>query len=196
MTRLSARSAGTRWSAFSGQTARPHGFFFAVSADMSNADTASRGAGRIFSGPEDEAEFVYQGVVHRITDILMRMLAPRELYTAQGFPPDYIIDRLPDGKRLTKTAQIRMCGNSVPPELVEALVSANGPDTWIQKERPAHPLLTLLKACFAVNPNPAKIVRMERAVSGHPSTRSAMKKKKPGWGCRASGTMPVKPETM
>lgn len=147
-------------------------------------------------GPEDEAEFVYQGVVHRITDILMRMLAPRELYTAQGFPPDYIIDRLPDGKRLTKTAQIRMCGNSVPPELVEALVSANGPDTWIQKERPAHPLLTLLKVCFAVNPNPAKIVRMERAVSGPPSTRSAMKKKKPGWGCRASGTMPVKPETM
>lgn len=33
-------------------------------------------------GPEDEAEFVYEGVVLRITDILMRMLAPRELYTA------------------------------------------------------------------------------------------------------------------
>ena len=81
-------------------------------------------------GPEDEAEFIYQGVVHRITDILMRMLAPRELYTAQGFPPDYIIDRLPDGKCLTKTAQIRMCGNSVPPELIEALVRANGPSTW------------------------------------------------------------------
>ena len=97
-------------------------------------------------GPQDEAEFVYQGVVHRITDILMRMLAPRELYTAQGFLPDYIIDRLPDGKRLTKTAQIRMCGNSVPPELVEALVSANGPDTWIQRERSALPLLA---ACFA-----------------------------------------------
>lgn len=67
-------------------------------------------------------------------------------YTAQGFPPDYIIDELPGGKRLTKTAQIRMCGNSVPPELVEALVRANGPDTWIQRERPAYPLL---KACFA-----------------------------------------------
>lgn len=97
-------------------------------------------------GPKDEAEFIYQGVVHRITDILMRMLAPRELYTAQGFPPDYIIDRLPDGKCLTKTAQIRMCGNSVPPELVEALVRANGPGTWIQRERPAYPLL---KSCFA-----------------------------------------------
>lgn len=97
-------------------------------------------------GPKDEAEFIYQGVVHRITDILMRMLAPRELYTAQGFPLDYIIDRLPDGQFLTKTAQIRMCGNSVPPEMVEALVRANGPDTWIQRERPAYPLL---KACFA-----------------------------------------------
>lgn len=97
-------------------------------------------------GPKDEAEFIYQGVVHRITDILMRMLAPRELYTAQGFQPDYIIDELPGGKRLTKTAQIRMCGNSVPPELIEALVRANGPNTWIQSERPVMPLLT---ACFA-----------------------------------------------
>lgn len=97
-------------------------------------------------GPKDEAEFIYQGVVHRITDILMRMLAPRELYTAQGFAPDYIIDRLPDGQCLTKTAQIRMCGNSVPPELIEALVRANGPNTWIQRERPVMPLLT---ACFA-----------------------------------------------
>lgn len=81
-------------------------------------------------GPEDEAELVYQGVVLRITDILMRMLAPRELYTAQGFPADYIIDRLPSGKNLTKTAQIRMCGNSVPPTLVANLVKANGLATW------------------------------------------------------------------
>ena len=97
-------------------------------------------------GPEDEAEFVYEGVVLRIMDILMRMLAPRELYTAQGFQPDYIIDELPGGKRLTKTAQIRMCGNSVPPELIEAPVRANGPNTWIQRVRPVMPLLT---ACFA-----------------------------------------------
>ena len=97
-------------------------------------------------GPKAEAEFVYEGVVLRIMDILMRMLAPRELYTAQGFQPDYIIDELPGGKRLTKTAQIRMCGNSVPPELIEAPVRANGPNTWIQRERPVMPLLT---ACFA-----------------------------------------------
>lgn len=103
-------------------------------------------------GPEDEAEFVYEGVVLRITDILMRMLAPRELYTAQGFLANYIIDRLPDGQCLTKTAQIRMCGNSVPPELIEALVRANGPSTWIQRERPVMPLLTASFAGLQAQP--------------------------------------------
>lgn len=92
-------------------------------------------------GAADEAEFVYRGVVLRITDILMRMLAPRELYTAQGFPADYIIDLLPDGTRLTKTKQIRMCGNSVPPQFVAALVHANGPDTWARLPAPPLPLL-------------------------------------------------------
>ncbi|AMD89458.1 DNA cytosine methyltransferase [Desulfovibrio fairfieldensis] len=95
-------------------------------------------------GPEDEAEFVYEGVVLRIMDILMRMLAPRELYTAQGFPPDYIIDELPGGKRLTKTAQIRMCGNSVPPEMVEALVRDNGPATWDLPVRAPLPMMGML----------------------------------------------------
>lgn len=108
-------------------------------------------------GPEDEAEFVYQGVVHRITDILMRMLAPRELYTAQGFPPDYVIDRLPDGRCLTKTAQVRMCGNSVPPELIEALVCANGPDTWIQRERTTLPLLAACLAGLQAQPQPMEL---------------------------------------
>lgn len=37
----------------------------------------------------------------------------------------YIIDRGPDGKPLTKTAQTRMCGNSVCPPVAEALVRAN-----------------------------------------------------------------------
>lgn len=98
-------------------------------------------------GPEEEAEFVYQGVVHRIRDILMRMLAPRELYTAQGFPSDYIIEALPDGKRLTKTAQIRMCGNSVPPALVAALVKANGPQTWAEVGDPKWAILSPACLC-------------------------------------------------
>ena len=76
----------------------------------------------------------------------MRMLAPRELYTAQGFRADYEIEHMHDGSRLTKTAQVRMCGNSVPPQLVCALVNANGPETWLEKQKPDLPLL---EACAA-----------------------------------------------
>ena len=65
------------------------------------------------------------GTPYVIADIGMRMLTPRELFRAQGFPDDYIIEHGADGKRLTKAAQIRMCGNSVCPPLAEALVRAN-----------------------------------------------------------------------
>ncbi len=68
------------------------------------------------------------GEEYVIVDIGMRMLTPRELYLAQGFPPEYIIDTRPDGSPITKTAQTRMCGNSVCPPLAEALVRANFPD--------------------------------------------------------------------
>lgn len=60
-----------------------------------------------------------------IADIGMRMLTPRELFLAQGFPADYVIDRGADGRVITKTDQIHKCGNSVPPPLVEAIVGAN-----------------------------------------------------------------------
>lgn len=60
-----------------------------------------------------------------ITDIGMRMLAPRELFRAQGFPDAYVIDPVVDGRPLTKTAQIRMVGNSVCPHVAAAIVSAN-----------------------------------------------------------------------
>lgn len=60
-----------------------------------------------------------------IADIGMRMLQPRELYRAQGFPDSYVIDPVVNGKRLSKTAQIRMCGNSVSPPPATALVAAN-----------------------------------------------------------------------
>lgn len=65
------------------------------------------------------------GEPYAIVDIGMRMLTPRELYRAQSFPDSYVIDPIVDGKPLTKTAQIRMCGNSVPPAVAEALVRAN-----------------------------------------------------------------------
>lgn len=85
-----------------------------------------------------------QGQDYEIVDIGLRMLAPPELYRAQGFPAGYIIDEIPDPKMLfvdgrqttewpltlpriplTKSAQVRMCGNSVCPPLSEALIRAN-----------------------------------------------------------------------
>jgi DNA (cytosine-5)-methyltransferase 1 len=66
-----------------------------------------------------------QGTVYALSDIGMRMFIPRELYRAQGFPESYIIDRLPDGTRLPKDAQVRMVGNSVSPQPYAALLRAN-----------------------------------------------------------------------
>lgn len=68
-----------------------------------------------------------------IVDIGMRMLTPRELYRAQGFPDSYIIEiEVPRriGKKtvmrpLPIDAQNRMCGNSVPPPMMRAIIAAN-----------------------------------------------------------------------
>lgn len=68
-----------------------------------------------------------------VYDIGMRMMAPKELAKAQGFYSDYVIDRglfpRPDGtyveRELTKTEQVRMIGNSVPPPPLEAIMRAN-----------------------------------------------------------------------
>lgn len=65
------------------------------------------------------------GTDYVIADIGMRMLAPRELYRAQGFPDSYRIDIPYNGKPMTKTAQVRMCGNSVCPPLAAAIIRAN-----------------------------------------------------------------------
>lgn len=65
------------------------------------------------------------GEQYAIVDIGMRMLEPRELYKAQGFTPSYCIDPIgPNGKRLSKTAQIRMVGNSVSPPVAAAVIRA------------------------------------------------------------------------
>ena len=66
-----------------------------------------------------------QGTEYAIVDIGLRMLTPRELYRAQGFPESYAIDFGADGHPLTKTAQVRMCGNSVCPPMSKAIVGAN-----------------------------------------------------------------------
>jgi DNA (cytosine-5)-methyltransferase 1 len=65
------------------------------------------------------------GEPYEIADIGMRMLRQRELFRAQGFPDSYIIDRRPDGSKLTGTSSVRMCGNSVSPVMARALVAAN-----------------------------------------------------------------------
>lgn len=75
----------------------------------------------------------YSPGAYAIVDIGMRMLVPRELYRAQGFPEHYVIniqvERLRHGKRvwvpLPIDAQNRMVGNSVSPLEVEALVRTN-----------------------------------------------------------------------
>ena len=67
-----------------------------------------------------------QGQDYQIVDIGLRMLQPRELFRAQGFPDDYIIGDDPaQGLKLTKSAQVRMCGNSVCPPMAKALIRAN-----------------------------------------------------------------------
>lgn len=73
------------------------------------------------------------GEKYFISDIGMRMLTPRELYRAQGFPEDYIIDFDVNGKQYPRSAQVARCGNAVPPPFAEALVRANLPEMCGEK---------------------------------------------------------------
>lgn len=68
------------------------------------------------------------GALYYIADIGLRMLSPRELYNAMGFPPDYIIDRDYLGNEYKKIAQVARCGNAVCPPVASALVRANLPE--------------------------------------------------------------------
>lgn len=75
-----------------------------------------------------------QGQDYHIVDIGMRMLQPHELFKAQGFPDDYIIDRDYTGKAYPKTHQVARCGNSVCPPIARALVEVNLPEMITRKE--------------------------------------------------------------
>ncbi|GAB1535643.1 DNA cytosine methyltransferase [Geovibrio sp. ADMFC3] len=66
-----------------------------------------------------------RGELMAIYDIGMRMLVPRELFRAQGFPDSYIIEYGANGKKLSTAAQVEKCGNSVCPPMAAVLVSAN-----------------------------------------------------------------------
>lgn len=78
---------------------------------------------------EDEVIlFQIAGGLYFMADIGLRMLTPRELYRANGFPDDYIIDRDYTGKEYGKAKQVARCGNAVPPPFATALVRANLPE--------------------------------------------------------------------
>lgn len=90
-------------------------------------------------GVWDEREFVtidIDGVTFVVVDIGMRMLSPRELFNAQGFPRDYQIDGYFDRSQIghnggpvwvpfSKEVQVSCVGNSVCPPVARALVAAN-----------------------------------------------------------------------
>ncbi len=85
----------------------------------------------------DDREFVtltIDAITYVIVDVGMRMLVPRELYRAQGFPEDYEIERGVDGTQFSKSVQVSCCGNSVCPPVAAALVSANCSHLAARKE--------------------------------------------------------------
>lgn len=71
---------------------------------------------------------IIYGTAFYIRDITLRMLTPRELYNAMGFPEDYIIERDYLGNEYPKSKQVARCGNAVCPPLAEAVVRANLPE--------------------------------------------------------------------
>jgi DNA (cytosine-5)-methyltransferase 1 len=75
-----------------------------------------------------------QGEQYQIVDIGMRMLTPKELYRAQGFPEDYIIERDYTGKAYSKAAQVARCGNAVCPPIATAIVKANMPEYAVTED--------------------------------------------------------------
>lgn len=69
-----------------------------------------------------------KGENYKIVDITLRMLQPRELFLAQGFPKNYIIDKDQNGEKISKAKQVARCGNSVSPPIPKALVRVNLPE--------------------------------------------------------------------
>lgn len=74
---------------------------------------------------------------HALVDFTLRMLKAPELKLAQGFSPDYILDRglfeneetdQLEWRSIKNTDQIRLIGNSVCPDEAEDLIAANAKD--------------------------------------------------------------------
>lgn len=71
------------------------------------------------------------GVDYQIVDIGLRMLEPKELYRCQGVPDDYIIDHDCEGNIISRSEQVKKCGNMVCPPIPAALVRANLPELCV-----------------------------------------------------------------
>lgn len=85
-------------------------------------------------GEDDLLLLSIGGAPYYIADIGLRMLSPRELYNAMGFPPDYIIDHDAAGKPYPKTQQVARCGNAVCPPMAAAVVAANIPEYAVPRK--------------------------------------------------------------
>ncbi|WP_323009499.1 DNA cytosine methyltransferase [Paracoccus sp. (in: a-proteobacteria)] len=97
-------------------------------------------------GVWDGGEFVtleIDGTTYVVIDIGMRMLTPRELFRAQGFPEDYVIEgvwRKDEAgewhwQPFAKDVQVSCRGNSVCPPIAAAIVGANCQHIAIEAER-------------------------------------------------------------
>lgn len=97
-------------------------------------------------GAWDGGEFVTLeicGSSYVVIDIGMRMLTPRELFRAQGFPDDYVIEGVWHEDEagewrwqpFAKDVQVSCCGNSVCPPIAAAIVGANCQHIAIEEER-------------------------------------------------------------
>ena len=112
-------------------------------AAMRCADLLRQHLPERFGACGDLVTIEHAGATWVLVDIGLRMLKPRELFRAQGFPEHYVIDEIPDPAALfeggiqaadpmkvrriplSATAQVRMCGNSVSPYQAKAIALAN-----------------------------------------------------------------------
>jgi DNA (cytosine-5)-methyltransferase 1 len=79
----------------------------------------------VTAGGQHHGLVTVRGESFAIADIGLRMLTTRERARAQGFGDEYELEHVGLAKPLSKTAQGRMIGNSVCPDVAAAIVRAN-----------------------------------------------------------------------
>lgn len=93
--------------------------FAAIQGNV-EVDPTDSDRGRVF--------ILHEGQKLVLTDCGLRMLTPPELKLAQGFPPDYVLDYDKDGAKVPQHKQVALIGNSVCPDVLEAIIRANCAD--------------------------------------------------------------------